>query len=494
MPRAMASLLALITGVAVSAGAQAQEFGTLVSPGTQDAAQLSMAQTIQPVCEGLDAARAQGELNSTQITLNEVCRNMVFNNGTDNGQGVSNPLPGEITGYLQPQDELNAFTQRINGEETQATQQQVGSVQAIQESNIGARIEAIRAGLASPGLSFAGLSLDDGENVLQAGYDDGETVLPAGYDEDLLVGQGGDLDAPVWDRLGVFVTGGGKFGDKSDSSEVTGYDFWSVGLTGGADYRVRDDLVFGAAIGYSYYDVDFNDNDSNISGQDLDSNSVSLSLFGTFFPGGAAEGLFVDGLATVGWSWIDMSRRIVIEPGPGSDGPPIDEEANGDTDALFFGFAGNVGYDFNVQQFRITPVARVRFIRADIDNYEESGAGAVNLEFGSQDATSLTTHAGVEIGYAFSTGFGVIEPSIRGEYIHEFLNDDDGVDVGYVSDPNNFTLETVTEDPDRNYGVVGASVTGTFSAGWSSFLDFETVLGYSSYDIYALRAGVRKEF
>jgi outer membrane lipase/esterase len=404
---------------------------------------------------------------------------MVFNGGESEVDGIPNP---GVTGYLQPQDELNDFVQRINGEETQATQQQVGSAQAVQTSNIGARIEALRAGLAAPGLSLAGLSLDDGENVLQAGYDD-----------DLLAGQGGTLDAPIWERLGVFLTGGGRFGDKSESSEVTGYDFWSVGLTVGADYRVRDDLVFGAAIGYSYYDVDFDTNNANLSGQDLESNSVSFSLFGTYFPQ-AVEGLFVDGLATIGWSWIDMSRRVVLEPGPGSDAPAIDTRANGDTDALFYGFAGNVGYDINIQQLRVTPVARVRFLRADIDDYEESGGGAVNLKFGSQDATSLTTHVGAEVGYAFSTRYGILEPSVRGEYVHEFLNDDDGVDVGYAADPNNFTFEVITEDPDRNYGVVGASLTGTFPAGWSSFLDFETVLGYSRYDIYALRAGVRKEF
>jgi outer membrane autotransporter protein len=116
------------------------------------------------------------------------------------------------------------------------------------------------------------------------------------------------------------------------------------------------------------------------------------------------------------------------------------------------------------------------------------------LKFGDQKADSFTTNLGVEVGYTLSTAYGVIKPSIRGEYIHEFLNDNNGVRVQYASDPTGQNFRVIPEDPDRNYGLIGASVTGTMAAGWSAFADFETIVGLSNFDIYTFRAGVRREF
>jgi outer membrane autotransporter protein len=400
----------------------------------------------------------------------------------------------EVEGFMLPQRELNAATQTLNGEEVQAMQQQVGDVQATQVANISARMDAIRAGLAAPGLSVAGLTREDDEGIFPAGYEDGM----AASEGDSLVGEDRGVSAPIWDKLGVFVTPAGSFGEKSNSGKITGYDFYTAGLTAGADYRVREDFAVGAAVGYSYYNVDFDKNQDNPSDQNLDSNNVIFSFFGTYFPNRDSlvpiEGLFLDGLASFGWSFFDMSRHIIV-PSNNAAVPSVDEKANGDTSAFQYQFAGNLGYEFSVQQFTITPVARVQYIKADVGSYEESGASPVNLKVGSQDATSLTTNLGASLGYAFSTPYGVVEPSIRAEYVHEFENDDDGANIRYASDATGLsTFNVITEDPNRNYGIVGAAVTGTLAGGWSAFADFETVVGFGKFDIYTFRAGFRKEF
>ena len=134
----------------------------------------------------------------------------------------------------------------------------------------------------------------------------------------------------------------------------------------------------------------------------------------------------------------------------------------------------------------------MHYVKADVDSYEESGASPVNLKVDGQDATSLTTNLGSSLGYAFSTPYGVIEPSIRAEYVHEFENDDDGAKIQYASDPTGTSaFNVVIEEPNRNYGILGAAVTGTLAGGWSTFADFETVVGFGRYDIYTLRAGFR---
>ena len=86
-------------------------------------------------------------------------------------------------------------------------------------------------------------------------------------------------------------------------------------------------------------------------------------------------------------------------------------------------------------------------------------------------------------------------PFIRGEYIHEFLNDEDGVEIQYLFDPTGTSaFEASTEDVDRNYGVVGGGVTGTFAGGWSAFVDYDYILELSHYDIHTVRVGLRKDF
>jgi outer membrane autotransporter protein len=484
--RELAWRLGLISGAVVTAGiatllaypAPSGAQGELGDRESQNSAQGSMASAIGTFCPEIST---RPNRTPAETELSEICTGMVVNQTED--------------GYPLAQDELNAATQTLNGEEVQAMQQQVGDVQATQVANISARMDAIRAGLAAPGLSFAGLTREDDEAILSAGYEDGV----AASEGDSLVGEDRGLSAPIWDKLGVFVTPAGSFGDKSESGKVTGYDFYTVGLTTGADYRVREDFAVGAAVGYSYYNVDFDKNQDNPSGQKLDTNSVIFSFFGTYFPNRDSlvplEGLFLDGLASFGWSFFDMSRRITVPNTENPTLPNVNEKAKSDTTAFQYQFAGNLGYDFNVGQFTITPVTRVQYIKADIGSYEESGASPVNLKVGSQDATSLTTNLGASLGYAFSTPYGVVEPTIRAEYVHEFENDEDGASIRYASDPTGLsTFNVITEDPNRNYGIVGAALTGTLAGGWSAFADFETVVGFGKFDIYTFRAGFRKEF
>ena len=75
-------------------------------------------------------------------------------------------------------------------------------------------------------------------------------------------------------------------------------------------------------------------------------------------------------------------------------------------------------------------------MKADVGSYEESGASPVNLKVGSQDVKSLTTNAGLSVGYAFSSPYGVIEPTIRAEYVHEFENDENGAQIRFAADPS----------------------------------------------------------
>ncbi len=48
-----------------------------------------------------------------------------------------------------------------------------------------------------------------------------------------------------------------NYGDKDQTQNQAGFDFDTIGITGGVDYRIRDNFVVGAALGYSQIETDF---------------------------------------------------------------------------------------------------------------------------------------------------------------------------------------------------------------------------------------------
>ena len=183
--------------------------------------------------------------------------------------------------------------------------------------------------------------------------------LTADYEKDALagkgnssVGEGGTLTEPFLDKLGVFVTPAGRFGDKSNSGKLTGYDFYTAGLTVGADYRVRNHFALRWCRGLLVLRRRFRYGpEQPIWLRHLSSNSVIFSFFGTYFPNNDSlvpvDGLFLDGMASFGWSFFDMSRRVLVPNTNNPALPAVNERANSDTTAFQYGFAGNLGYQFS---------------------------------------------------------------------------------------------------------------------------------------------------
>ena len=446
----------------------------LLDPATQNQAQQDMARAIEIMCPNLDARAEAPDRTAAETELNIVCANVSFNDGV-----TADGDPAPVPGLGISDDALNSTLQSLNGEELDAVQTEVQEIGGIQAGNIRARMSALRSGV-SGGLSVAGLNIGLGDRVLALDDPDRYTIVPAQFDDSFL------------SRLGIFVTGGFKIGDKDSTGEVDGFDFDSQGVTAGVDYRVSDQLAFGGAVGYSALNIDFDTTDDSPAGQELDSDSVLFSLFATYFP---TERIFVDGIATVGWSFYDAERRVVV-PSANPALPPIDDTATGDFDAFQYGFAGDVGYEIPVRGATITPLFRLEYLAAEIDGFTESDIdGSLALRYDDQDADSFTTSLGVEGAYPISTGFGIVQPSVRAEWVHEFIDDQDGVFIQYANDPTGTSrFEVSSEDVDQDYAVVGAAVTGTFAGGWAAFLDYETVLALSDFDIHTINVGLRKEF
>ncbi|HEY3066883.1 MAG TPA: autotransporter domain-containing protein [Methylomirabilota bacterium] len=356
--------------------------------------------------------------------------------------------------------------------EAVATQARIGiEGNTVQSTNIGLRLASLRSG--ATGINITGLSLALSSDSVSGSF--ASPFLPA----PMLRGGGASADATPLERLGIFINGQGAFGDRDTTSRELGFKFHTKGITGGADYRVTENFIVGAALGYldSASELD-------AGAGSLDTRGFTLSAFGTYY---VTDRFYLDGIVSFGWNEYDTRRRIVFTG--------VDTTTKGDTSGTQFGFSVNGGYNFNFGAFTVGPHLRLDYVRIEIDSYTERGDDVASLlKIRSQSVTSLTTALGMQAAYAISTPWGIVSPNLRLEWEHQFENSRRQILASFVADPLQTPFGVPTDDPDRDYFNLGAGVAMTFKKGVSSFLFYETVLGQTHTTVHQFTAGLRLEF
>lgn len=470
---------ALLAHIPSTAWSQAAD-GTRTVPGQNDA-QNVMANSIDLVCPGLagDFANTGTE---TQFAgeLRRICGGMI---------GVARSLTGSGIAGLQPgfdiadADEFNGALQSIAGEEMQTPQLEVSKVRNNQVGAIRGRLSALRASSGTSQLALDGFDRSREYQVVQATDD-----IPI-------------LEEASSGRFGVFISGGYRFGEKDNTDQVEGFDFDNTSLTAGADYRVSTDLIMGIAFGYSKFNVDFDETVDSPNGQEMENDTYSVSLYGTYY---ATDAFYLDGVIRSGYGDYASDRHIFIS-NPGGvdvdgDGNPdgdLDRNARGSFDSLFVDVGVRAGYDISLGGPTITPSVGLDYVYAEIDSFEETGAGGLNLAFEDQEAESLTATMGVAASYPISLASGVLTPSVNAGWVFELAGDDDGVEFSYAADTTAGTLsrfEIEAEDKDSNFGELGASLALSLPNDFSAFVDYSTIIALEDIQQHSVFVGVRKGF
>jgi outer membrane lipase/esterase len=170
---------------------------------------------------------------------------------------------------------------------------------------------------------------------------------------------------------------------------------------------------------------------TSVSGGSADTRSYGFSLFGTYY---VLEQFYVDGMLSFGWNNYSLARVISYNLGPtpsgtgqptgtGSDKTtePVNQIARADPNGNQYSFNIGAGYDFRQGAWTFGPLARLQYLKLNIDGYQET-INNPNPGFGwalaqaSQDVESLTTVLGGRASYAISTGLGVLLPQVRIEW------------------------------------------------------------------------------
>ncbi|HEY0683219.1 MAG TPA: autotransporter outer membrane beta-barrel domain-containing protein [Steroidobacter sp.] len=381
-------------------------------------------------------------------------------------------VTGRNLGYSD-REQLLVAVQQVSGEELAAQGSMSTQVSSGQFSNIGGRLTALRMG--SNRQRLGGGASSDEESATNAS------------------------------RLGWFLESSYGFGDHDQTASEDAFDYDAMSFTTGTDYNFGSAVV-GVAVGYDRYQADF-DSALFVSGGDVEVDGISGSLFAGYFGGGWT----LSGIATYGSLESDLTRHVIYDNANAAcAGCGARRRLTGSPDGDYVALGLTFGYEFNLGGWDITPSVSGSYRDVDMDGFSETdiGGGGLALRYEDQTIESKRSIVGIAISRPISRSFGVLVPSLRGEWHHEFEDDVRSVRAKYVLEDALLTgasgaqdfgcaiscFTMLTDQADADYAIASVGVSATFPRRIQFYLFYEALLGASNLDGNSIAGGVRGQF
>lgn len=306
-----------------------------------------------------------------------------------------------------------------------------------------------------------------------------------------------------WDG---FASLGGFQTDQDSTSDELGFDVDGFWFAGGVDYSFNDRLIAGAAVSYVDSSADFNSIGGLSSGGTTDTESIALTLYGSYLLTDPYElnAWELNGLLSFGQSDFETSRDISIVDKNGgginaiSDGnfATVNRTATSSTDADNIQASIGVAYSmYSDNGVSFTPSANLTYYYSEIAGFSESGSNGLDLIFDDQEIDSLQASIGANVSKPYSTDWGVVVPYARANGVFELQDTAQTVRGRYavaINQDDSFVIRTNDADEFVVDFAVGASA--QFANGASAFAEYSTMLGLENVDHQAVSVGVRIEF
>ncbi|MEM1132977.1 MAG: autotransporter domain-containing protein [Pseudomonadota bacterium] len=195
------------------------------------------------------------------------------------------------------------------------------------------------------------------------------------------------------------------------SATISGYDADNITFAAGIDTHIGEDVLIGFSGSYSSIDID----ETNGSGETIDIDSYTLSLYGSLH----SDQFFLNG--EIGYSFSDIQ----------TDRNAITGQVLGDFNAD--GFIGRItaGYVIEASEtFTLTPTLGINYMQLDFDEYTEFGG--LGLGVTRDEVTFFEGRAGLTAN-ADLNGFDLM---LRGIYAYDFDADARVVQLTFFNAPS----------------------------------------------------------
>ena len=298
----------------------------------------------------------------------------------------------------------------------------------------------------------------DGRSVMDA--KDGKNILSPANDNN-------------W---GVWVQANGIFANAAGTNGGSSYNFQNGGFLAGADYQWSENFVTGVYAGYqgtySKYD----------GGGKTVINGVDFGLYAGYHNGG----FYADAIVGGGSSSYEVNRPIKFST--------VDRTATSRPDGGQFTTYLGFGYDWEIGNFTLGPILSGQYTYAGIAPFTESGAGALDLAVGQQNANSLRTSLGGRVAYTWKLSEKIsLIPEGRLFWQHEFL--ENSRDIASTLDGGNGPgFNYTTSAPSRDAVFAGVGISAQFGERWTANLYYNADFGRQDYISHSVSAGLNFKF
>jgi uncharacterized protein YhjY with autotransporter beta-barrel domain len=359
-----------------------------------------------------------------------------------------------------------------------------------QQSGVQARMESVLASEVTRGIASRLRSVRAGVerfsvNELQVAVN-GRTLpiamLATVFAQQTATDAGGSEESD-YSGWSAFLSGNLGNGERKPGNSVRPFDLESQGVMVGVD-RLFGQSIAGASLHVTQMEGNLNEGIGFV-----DANGYALSLYasrGGLFSrtGGRFDGLHLDGSVTVGNHTYDMKRDL----------SGTFASALGENDARMFAVAAGTGLDLHTGRTDIDVSLGGMWSRSEIDELSEEGVGPFLLFVEGHEVESLTGTLGLNLRSAFAVPFGTLLPSLRGELVHEFESDARLVTARFLRDQLNNSFTVPVDEPDANYGRVGAGLQALFPYGWSLSIEVNQDVLRDDLEFRNLQFNIYKSF
>ena len=379
------------------------------------------------------------------------------------------------TGSALEQITPKSLTTAVNASQT--------SVQS-QMLSIRTRMAALRTGVM--GINIDQLNIQRGGWTL-SGRDLRYLLASAGEEAGIPAINEGIMNSGPF---GVFVNGAINLGNQDQTENQTGFDFRTLELTLGADYRFSDQFILGAALSYTSIDTDI---DSN--GGSLDTQGLGLTLYGVYYP---SDRFYIEGMVNYGQNDYDQRRNVAYQLQNSTDvNQRFDSSYEGHQ---FFADVG-AGYQFTRGNLTFGPETHLSYLDLQVDPFQEQIPGnnpgsswAVAID--KQNLESLVFSLGGKASYLLDQSWGTLEPQIELSWLHEFKDNNQVVNGRFVEGavvPDNI-FQIFTDPVDKNYFRFGLGLQARFDRGPSVLIQYRTLFDYKHLEMNTISTQLRWDF
>ena len=287
------------------------------------------------------------------------------------------------------------------------------------------------------------------------------------------------------ESLSIFYSGDYEARDKDSTTFEDGYEADIAAASLGGDMLLGRSGVAGLVFNYQRINGDFD------NGGRFETDSYGVLAYGSYFP---TEQTFVELVLGYARKNYDVARLVSFEDAASAIfvlPSPVTSNTNGNE----FSTRLQTGYDHSFGRYTVGPRVAIDFVHVEVDGFSETGSTGLELRFDDRSQTSLQSSVGVQASAAFSTSFAVLLPQVSFDWVHEFRNDQQSIDVQFAGDlratPTAFSFQN--EEPDRDFFNLKIGLVAVLRNGWKPYGEFRTLLGHDFFSSIGGSIGLRIE-